>query len=340
MTMAASMPTRRQALLGLAALAGCRPGPAPERGAPPDGAPSPSSVSGTATADPATPRAPIERGRARIDALKAVRERLRPLHQRLGPARPGEWRAEHPEAGETFEQYLSDRPITPDGERRVLAIHPLGQLTPIQRKIVGLTADYMGRYFDLETRIEPELPESAVPDRARRTHPTWGGKQILTRYVLDDVLRPRLPRDAVASIAFTATDLWPGGGWNFVFGEADLHARVGVWSMQRFGDPAASAAAYTLALIRTIRVAIHETGHMLSLRHCTAYRCVQGGVNSLEEDDRAPLWLCPECVSKILWATGADARARYGKLAAFCKEHRLATEAAFFDRSIAALGPA
>jgi len=321
-----SSPTRRQMLLGLVALAGCRSASAaPDGGAGPP--PSP-SASGSAKVDPAV---------AAIDALKAVREKLRPLHQRLGPPKPGEWRAEHHEAGQTFEQYLRCNPVLPDAVRRVLAIQPLGELTSAQRKIVGLASDYMARYFNLETRILADVPASVIPARARRTHPTWGDKQILSTYVLEKVLRPSLPDDAVATIAFTASDLWPGAGWNFVFGQADLHARVGVWSIYRNGDPAASPAAFKLALLRTLRIAVHETGHMLSLEHCTAYRCVQGGVNSLEEDDRAPLWLCPECMVKIAWATHADPRQRYEKLAAFCKDHGLDTEAAFFERSIAAL---
>jgi archaemetzincin len=60
-------------------------------------------------------------------------------------------------------------------------------------------------------------------------------------------------------------------------------------------------------------------------------------VNSLEEGDRAPLWLCPECMPKIAWATRADPVARYAKLAAFCRDNGLRAEAAFFDKSIAAL---
>lgn len=71
---------------------------------------------------------------------------------------------------------------------------------------------------------------------------------------------------------------------------------------------------------------------MFSLEHCTAYRCVQGGVNSLEEEDRASLGLCPECLAKILFATRAEARPRYQALAAFCREQGLGAEVDFFER--------
>ncbi len=38
-------------------------------------------------------------------------------------------------------------------------------------------------------------------------------------------------------LALTTSDLWPGEGWNFVFGQASLSERVGVWSLHRLGNP-------------------------------------------------------------------------------------------------------
>jgi archaemetzincin len=137
----------------------------------------------------------------------------------------------------------------------------------------------------------------------------------------------------MAYIAFTASDLWPGEGWNFVFGQATLRDRVGVWSIQRNGDPDESPAAFQLALLRTLKIAMHEAGHMFSIAHCTAYRCLMAGTNSLEESDRAPLWLCPECMAKIAWATHADPVLRYLRLAQFCDAQGFRNEATFFRRS-------
>ena len=56
---------------------------------------------------------------------------------------------------------------------------------------------------------------------------------------------PRRPEDAVAVLGLTTSDLWPGEGWNFVFGQASLRDRIGVWSLYRFGDPERSDADYT-----------------------------------------------------------------------------------------------
>ena len=157
-------------------------------------------------------------------------------------------------------------------------------------------------------------------------HPSWGDKQILSTYVLYNVLRPRMPRDACVLIAFTTSDLWPGEGWNFVFGQAALRERVGVWSIYRNGDPEESDDAYRLCLRRTLQTATHETGHMFSMMHCTLFECNMCGCNHRAESDRRPLALCPNCLAKLCYATGADPEKRFEQLIAFCKTNGLTAE--------------
>lgn len=269
--------------------------------------------------------------------LPAVFRRLVPLHERLGKPRPGDWLERHPERGQTYRQYLASQPIRADARRRVLDIQPLGEFSPSQRKIVDLVAGFERIYFQLPVRVLGDLPLSVIPDKARRTHPEWKKPQILSTFVLNDVLKPRLPDDAVAMIAFTASDLWPGEGWNFVFGQASLGDRVGVWSINRFGDPDASEKSFHKTLKRTLRTAVHETGHMFSLPHCTFFQCVMCGSNHLEEADRQPLSLCPICLAKLCYATGAEPRKRFKELIGFAKEHGLADETELWQRSLEAL---
>jgi len=262
---------------------------------------------------------------------------VRPLHTRMGQPQPGDWLTEHHEPGQTFARYRAIHPTLPDERRRVLVVQPLGTLSATQRQVIELSADYMGRFFQLPIRIASDLPSSLVPPRARRVHPSWGMPQIHAGYVLDELLGPRLPKDAAAYIAFTASDLWPGEGWNFVFGQASLRDRVGVWSIYRNGDPAAGPEAFTRALRRTLKTAVHETAHMFSLEHCTAYQCVMDGANNLEEADRHPLWLCPECMAKLCWAIHVSPIERYRALAEFAAAHGLGREREMFDQSIRAI---
>ena len=259
-----------------------------------------------------------------------------PLHDRLGPPELGEWLAEHDEPGQSFDEYVAGDPVVPEptGGRGVICVQPLGDLDDTERRIVTLASGYLERFFGLPVRVEETLGLDVIPTEARRTHPEWGMPQISSSFVLDAVLRPRLPEDAAALISFTASDLWPGDGWNFVFGQASLRERVGVWSMYRTGDPRAGKAAFRRVLWRTLKTAVHESAHMFSVEHCTAYECVMNGSNSLEESDARPMWLCPECMAKIAWATRQDPVTRYQRLLEFTSANGLSRETAFFERAI------
>ena len=264
--------------------------------------------------------------------------KLRRLHRPLPEAKPGDWLAEHNEPGQSFRDYLRASPVTPVGLRSAIYVQPIGKFSTEQREIVRLASEYLSIFMNRPVKILKDLPSSVVPPEARRKHPSWGVSQTNTTYILDQVLKPRLPDDAAACIAFTASDLWPKHGWNFVFGQASLRDRVGVWSIYRNGDPAKSETAYRICLRRTLRTASHETGHMFSILHCTSYQCNMSGSNSRVESDRHPLYLCPECHAKICWATGTDPRERYRLLSKFCEQHRLDNEYNYYQQAIVALG--
>jgi archaemetzincin len=269
-------------------------------------------------------------------SLSAAIENLRPLHTELGPPGADDWLACYHEPGQTFEEYLAIDPVAPKGIRHKLYIQPLGEFTDTQREIVTLTAEFMALYFSLPVEVLEDLPDSLVPENRRRIGPL-GVEQLRTGYIRDEILVPRLPEDAAAFIAFTACDLWPGPGWNFVFGEASYGDRVAVWSICRFGEPEKSEEEFRRVLLHAMKTGTHETGHMFTMFHCTAYECNMCGSNSLPEAARHPLWLCPECMAKICWATGADPVARFRKLSDFCKQHGFAGEHEFYEKSIEAL---
>jgi len=272
--------------------------------------------------------------RMTIGRLEAMIETLRPLYQELDEPKPGEWLYDHEEKGQTFAQYVASDPLVPDEVHRTIYVQPLGAFSTEQRRVLLLTAEFLGLYFDLPVTTLPVLPLKDVAPAALRRHPDWGMRQLLTRYVLDDILLPALPEDAFSLIGITTMDLWPGKGWNFVFGQASLRNRVGVWSIYRFGDPDLRPLDFRRCLRRTIATASHELGHMFSMRHCTAYQCNMGGSNSMEESDRGPLALCPECLAKVCWATGADPVQRYQGLEAFTRQHGFTEAADFYQASL------
>ena len=128
--------------------------------------------------------------------------------------------------------------------------------------------------------------------------------------------------------------MWPGKGWNFVFGEANLRERTGVWSIYRNGDPGED---FTLCLRRTLGTASHELGHVLTIHHCTAFRCLMNGSNHQEERDTRPMYLCPVCLRKLCWNLQVEPVPYLGKLEAFCRQNGLAPESRWYERAVAAL---
>jgi archaemetzincin len=267
----------------------------------------------------------------------ALAERLRGTCQRLALPRPGEWLAEHVEPGQTFLEYVRSvqRPRVSPGQK--LYLQPIGTFTPGQQEAVRQTADFLLRCYGFRIELLNPLPVDMISPAAQRRIPHGNAPQVLTSHLINDILRPRRPSDAVGLLGLTSLDLWPGQGWNFVFGQASLAERVGVWSLFRYGDPDRDEESFRQFLRRTLKVASHETGHLLGLAHCIAYRCGMNGSNSLEEMDRRPLAFCAECEPKVWWTCGVDPLQRYESLIAFADSRGLHEEASQWKRMLQAV---
>ncbi len=255
----------------------------------------------------------------RAKQLIKIKDAVVPFFQPMRVQR-GDWLESFPEEGQTFEQYLKANPTLPTPERQIIYIQPIGEFTATQKKILGLTADYMKAFYNLPVKLNQIKPLGNLPKDSQRKHPIEKHFQVKSGYFLEKLLPKMLPDDAAAFICFTNCDLYPDENWNYVFGQATLQNRVGVWSMWRFGNPDERAEDYRLFFSRTLKLAMHETGHMFSMLHCTKYECLMSGTNHLEETDRRPLDVCPECMAKIAWAFKYEPLQRYQNLAKFWKE--------------------
>lgn len=265
---------------------------------------------------------------ADFDPLLAQVEKIRPLHIAKRPNRNGDWLERFPEGGQSFAQYVqsrNERPLHKDFQG--IDIQPLGEFDETQLRILDRTAEFMGHYFGVVVKTLPAKPMGEIPETAQRLrHDT---PQVLTTWILDEVLKPAHRPDAIATIALVTTDLWPGN-LNWVFGQASINDRVGVWSLHRNGDPHLGDEAFRLCLRRTLKTAMHETGHMLGIPHCVARECCMNGSASREESDRQPLEFCKECQPKIWWTCNADPVQRLQVLTEFCDREGLTAEAKLF----------
>jgi archaemetzincin len=270
-----------------------------------------------------------------LEILAFLGAAIAPLHEPIRPAGEGDWLCEHDEPGQTFQDYLASDPVRPTHGRSVLYIQPLGDMDPPRLEVMAAAAELLGLFYGVPVRVLERMDLAWVPDRARRPHP-YEGEQIHSGFVLR-LLRRRKPENAFAVLALTIADLWPGKGWNFVFGQASLGSRVGVWSLRRMGSPNSDP---VLFLRRTLRTALHETGHMFGILHCTRFECGMNGANHQEETDARLLWFCHEDERKVWWSCQLDPAVRYRQLAEFAERHGLDKEAHFWRASECAVGEA
>ncbi len=266
-----------------------------------------------------------------------VESKLRGVAIPLAKPKAGDWLAKHKEDGQSFADYLRAQPVRKSRKQATIYICLLGDFTPEQKKVLETTQKYLEIFYQVPVKVHKKMELVDVPARAQRVHPTWGGDQLLSTYVLDEVLKPDRPDDALAYLAFTSSDLYPDPTWNFVFGQASLRERTGVWSIHRNGDPAKGEKAYQLCLRRTLHTASHETGHILTIQHCTAFDCNMNGVNSQDEGDRKPLTMCPVCLRKVCWNLQVEPAKYLGELESFCRENKLTAEADWYRDAAAVL---
>jgi len=220
----------------------------------------------------------------------------------LGPPEEGDWLAVFPEPGQTFREYVDAAPVRPTPARTRVYVLPWLSRPPADPGMLERTASLLGALYAREASLlaPAPLPASAY-SRTRR------------QYAVDalaDRLEQLLPKDALFLVAVTDRDLF-AEGLHHVYGWASFTRRVGVVSTARLG-------ARDEPLVfrrRLLGLAAHECGHMLSIAHCTFYRCLMNGSNSMEESDRRPLLPCPVCAKKLAWNLGTTRRSRYEALA-------------------------
>jgi archaemetzincin len=233
------------------------------------------------------------------DSITTSCYKLKPLTQKKHPIRAGEWRAKYTEAYEPLQAYISKHPTSTTDQRKKLYVVQIGAFDTKGKEILEDTKAYLHAFFQIDVAELPLIDLKCIAPKYTRTN-TYG-LQLKTTVILDSLLPALLPDSAFALIAFTTKDLYPNDDWNYVFGQASLERRVGVWSIARMGDYNKDAAHFSLCLKRTLQVASHETGHIFGMPHCVQNECCMNGSISQTESDEQTSVLCWECLAKICW---------------------------------------
>ncbi len=270
----------------------------------------------------------VPNAQKRLEAIGPVADLPPSLRKALDPASqfepvpapgPSDWLAAHQESGQSFQQFLQSRPNRPDAKRRIIYLQPLGDFPPGKAPPEDLLREYAAAWFVMNVRILPRLVITDAGLTLRR-NPTTQNRQLLTADILE-LLKKKVPEDAFCLLGITMEDLYPDPSWNFVFGQASLRERVGVYSFARYdpafyGQPRGPDYEKTL-LRRSCKVLVHETAHMFGLQHCIYFRCVLNGSNHLAESDARPMHVCPVDLHKLQHSIGFDVGKRYATLLQF-----------------------
>ncbi|MFW5966898.1 MAG: archaemetzincin [Persicimonas sp.] len=238
----------------------------------------------------------------------------------------GDWLAQHVEGGQPLHAFIRSNPNRPDEKRHVIYLQPFGRWAAPRCPSLEALKRYARSYFLRRVEILPSVALSTLDVTERYNHQE-GRRQLLTTDILKHLAR-RLPDDAFCLLGMSMYDLYPDPNWNFVFGQASLRNRVGVYSFARYTEEEDD----WLMLRRTLKVMAHEIGHMYGLTHCTYFECGLNGSNHLDEADRRPMHLCPVCLRKLQWSSQFDVLERYFHLDEFYRSFGF-EQAAEFVRS-------
>jgi len=209
-----------------------------------------------------------------------------------------EWRYNNKEHNQTFQDFERLKKIKPEAGKNTIYLQPIGEFNILQKKQIGLTKQYLAKYFQLETKILPILSNTIFPKSAKRIRSN-NQEQVLASYILDSVLINKKPKDAVVLMGITKKDLFPSPEWNYVFGLASYENGVGVTSMFRFYDGNLTESNFNKSLERLLKISSHEIGHMFGISHCLNANCVMNGTNNLTETDSHFARACSLCQQKL-----------------------------------------
>lgn len=283
-----------------------------------------------------------------VDTLKAKTLLSQKAETALGEPKKGCWRDRYKgeETHQTFEMFLEGGYKE---ENPPLMVVKVGNFTETDDKIIGIACDCLRIFHCIETILVEQpydfeklhseytskiiCPESysqkrkdeLLADFQKEVQKTFPRKENNHEQYLFDMfsqmvelqIGERTEPKQKKVLAFTDKDLFTHQLKGFVFGAAFIGGRYGVFSKSRFGDSQQGPKAFEKVLLRMMKIATHEFGHLRGFRHCTDYECNMGGYMSLDELNTAPLLFCSEDSAKVCLQSNVSLNKYYNNILKF-----------------------
>jgi archaemetzincin len=247
------------------------------------------------------------------------------LFKPLTKIKSGDWLAEHKEFGQSFRSYSQGSYNRVKGSKQnVIYLMCLDKVDDQYLIDLDVLVEYMSAFY---YPLKVKMISGSGSNQSFKTRMNHGVKQ----YYIPDIfalLKTHIAKDAYCLIGVTMTDLYPNEDWNFVFGQASITGRYGVFSFARYHPAFYDSTVEVdqeevknIMLRRSCRVCSHEVGHMFGLLHCIYYNCIMMGSNHLEETDSKASDLCPVCLHKLQSNIGFNEMKRYTALSEFFNKY-------------------
>ncbi len=184
--------------------------------------------------------------------------------------------------------HSNETAASPQPSEKLLVV-PIGE---VNKKILDQVARALGQELNVHTEVTTrplDIPAEIYNERR---------KQYLSTPLLS-LLHTTYGEEADRVLGVIDRDLYVPS-LNFVFGEADLSARVAVISLTRLRQEFYGLRANSeLFQRRALTEAVHEIGHTYGLRHCSDSHCVMFFSNSLADTDRKGYRFCSKCRAQL-----------------------------------------
>lgn len=273
-----------------------------------------------------------------IDELNRCKKAVHGLFGPMDEQLRGDWTSTkdgQTEKPESFDEFLErDRRHITEGQS--LGIFFIGNLPELISR--DELRGFVQAYFSLQVVFLPNQDRNSIPKDAWRSILHYV-PQANACLILDRVLAPLKKPHAKSYwgiIAITHEDLLydPNDDLDYVYGLSRAgepgFPGIAIVSTRRIWRP--DAVGVETSRLRLFKLVTHEIGHLFHVQHCLKHACIMNGVETVDQIDRHPIEVCPDCMAKICWIGQIYPKARYDRLIAVCKRLDMQTEAGLYRK--------